>query len=114
MASRHSAQHNQALSHLQRQSTSPLSIVQYCKQNGFAVSTFYGWKQRVAHQGSEHRAHKPAEYSFIEITKAELSQQQEAPSLLIIQTRIQLPPDATEQQFNQLCRLLAHGNTEGA
>jgi hypothetical protein len=114
MASKHAARHNQALSHLQRQSTSPLSIVQYCNQNGIAVSTFYGWRQRFAHQGSEHRAHKPAEYSFIELTKTELPQQQDSQPLLIIQTRIQLPPDATEQQLNQLCRLLAHGNTEGA
>jgi hypothetical protein len=112
MAFKHSKQHDSALSHLHRQNTSPLNIVQYCKQNGIALSTFYGWKQRFGHQPSEQRAQKSAPYSFVEISKTNHAHQQGAKPLMIIQTRIELSADATEQQLNQLCRLLAHTNTE--
>ena len=33
--------------HLERQRRSGLSIVEYCRQEGIGVSTFYAWKRRL-------------------------------------------------------------------
>ena len=77
-----------ALSHLERQKCSNLTIADYCRKNNIRPTTFYGWKKRLNKRPGVNKTF--GESSFVEVPIKTSSLHADS-NIRVIRTEVEIP-----------------------
>lgn len=95
----------QALDHLRKHERSGLSMVQYCRDNSIAPSTFYGWNSRHKDLRTGKKS-APASFEFVELPRSVAAGSKDFSSVRIVRTEIEIPAGSVQHLSEMLCGLL--------